>query len=120
MYVVRRAFRNNGSIILPGSTVEPGNVKRFKTRLKDRDIVEVNAHNFKQWEWYFKNKLNVKITMPEQNDAEPTIVERIDDTAEPAIIEPINDTDAPANDCEAPVEADNKPVKVAKVVSVKV
>ena len=66
MYVVRRAFRNNGNMILPGSVVEPGSIKRFKTRLKDRDIIEVTPHTFKSWNSYFVQKFNVKL---------PTIVD---------------------------------------------
>lgn len=61
MYVVRRAFRNFNQMMLPGSTVEPGSVKRFKTRLKDRFIVEVNAQNFEQWRVYFNGKFGVDL-----------------------------------------------------------
>lgn len=68
MYVVRRAFRNNGQIMLPGSTVEPGSIKWFKTRLKDRIIVEVNAQNFKQWNEYFKEKFGVTLEKEETKE----------------------------------------------------
>lgn len=66
MYVVRRAFRNFNQMILPGSTVEPGSVKWFKTRLKDKYIVEVNAHNFDTWRAYFLEKYHVDIKPVEQ------------------------------------------------------
>ena len=66
MYVARKAFRNNGQMITPGSAVEPGEVKWFKTRLKDRVIVEVNAHNFDMWRDYFVGKFGVNITLAEQ------------------------------------------------------
>lgn len=61
MYVVRRAFRHLNKMILPGSVVEPGSVKWFKTRLKDRYIIEVNAHNFDLWREYFKAKYGVEL-----------------------------------------------------------
>lgn len=61
MFVVRRSFRNNGTMMLPGSTVEPGSIKWFKTRLKDRDIIEVTPHTFKAWDSYFTQKFGVKL-----------------------------------------------------------
>lgn len=68
MYVVRRPFRNNGNVMLPGSCVEPDSIKRFKTRMNDRYIVEVNAHNFDQWNAYFVGKFGV--TLERVNPAE--------------------------------------------------
>lgn len=68
MYVVRRAFRNNNQMILPGSVVEPGSIKWFKTRLKDRIIVEVNAQNFNQWNEYFKAKFGVTLEKEEAKE----------------------------------------------------
>lgn len=79
MFVARRAFRNCNQMILPGSVVEPGNIKWFKTRLKDRIIVEVAAHNFEQWYKYFKEKFGVLLEQePKQEpakDAEQEIVD---------------------------------------------
>ena len=69
MYVVRRAFRNYNQMIIPGSIIEPGNIKWFKTRLKDRAIVEVNAHNFEQWFAYFKAKFGVELADPVATDS---------------------------------------------------
>ena len=80
MYVARRAFRNNNHIVLPGSIVEPGSIKWFKTRLKDRVIVEVNAHNFKQWSEYFKAKFGVTLVndVPNNESINECVGEYID------------------------------------------
>lgn len=61
MYVVRRPFRNAGQMVLPGSIVEPGNIKFFKARLRDRVIIEVSEHNFDDYNEYFKAKFGVPI-----------------------------------------------------------
>ena len=65
MYVARKAFRNYNQVVLPGSIVEPGSTKWFKTRLKDRVIIEINAHNFESWSEYFRVRYNVTLTNPE-------------------------------------------------------
>ena len=70
MYVVRKPFRNCGQMMLPGSHVEPGSIKWFKTRLKDRVIVEVNAHNFDKWNEYFVGKFGVAIAPEHVEPAE--------------------------------------------------
>jgi hypothetical protein len=75
MYVVRRPFRNNGNVMLPGSCVEPDSIKRFKTRLNDRYIVEVTAHNFDQWNAYFVGKFGVAIEKPHAVSVEDTHAE---------------------------------------------
>lgn len=61
MFVVRRPFRNYNQMMLPGTVVVPGNVKWFKTRVKDNLIVEVAAHNIDIWEEYFTAKYGVSI-----------------------------------------------------------
>ena len=64
MYVVRRSFRNYGQMMAPGSIVEPEAVKRFKARLNDGHIVEVNEHDFPKWQKYFKERIGVELTLP--------------------------------------------------------
>lgn len=61
MYVVRRAFRNFGKMITPGSIVEPGNIKRFKFRLSNGNIVKVSEQDFDKWREYFKVRFDVDI-----------------------------------------------------------
>ena len=61
MYVVRRAFRNNNCMIAPGSIIEPGVVKHFKARLRDRYIIEVSGQSLDNWDEYFKIKHGVSI-----------------------------------------------------------
>lgn len=65
MYVVRRTFRNFGKMMAPGSTVEPGAVKHFKSRLTDGHIVEVSEQDFDKWAEYFKVRLGVTLVKPE-------------------------------------------------------
>lgn len=69
MYVVRRAFRNNGQMMAPGSIVEPGAVKRFKYRLNDGHIVEVTEQNFAKWDKYFRVRIGVAIAVPATPEA---------------------------------------------------
>ena len=69
MYVVRRAFRNYGQMMAPGSIVEPGTVKRFKSRFNDGHIVEVHEHDFEKWQKYFKERIGVELKMPEAPEA---------------------------------------------------
>ena len=66
MYVVRRAFRNYGQMVAPGSVVEPGVIKRFKSRVAEGRIVEVTEHNFDKWRDYFKVRMNVDIATPDE------------------------------------------------------
>lgn len=61
MFVVRRAFRNNNKMLTPGSVVEPGDIKLFKTRLRDRRIIEVTEQSLDMWESYFNQKYNASI-----------------------------------------------------------
>lgn len=86
MYVVRRPFRNYGEIILPGSIVEPGNVKRFKSRLNERTIVEVTAQTLDSWNDYFVGKFGVAIKKPEPiPEVKPTVVQP---EVKPAVAQP--------------------------------
>lgn len=84
MFVVRKVFRNYGNVVPVGSIVEPTGIKWFKTRLKDRYIVEVNAHNFEMWREYFKGKFNIELKMPEavDNIALPEVSEEPTDSAD--------------------------------------
>lgn len=70
MFVVRRAFRNNNKMLTPGSVVEPGDIKLFKTRLRDRRIIEVTEQSLDMWESYFNQKYNssIKANLAEKAD----------------------------------------------------
>lgn len=81
MYVVRRAFRNYGKMMAPGSIVEPGAVKRFKSRLSDGHIVEVSEQDFDKWAEYFKMRLGITLVMPEPIE-EPEQSEETEETEE--------------------------------------
>lgn len=88
MFVVRRSFRNYGEMLLPGSVVEPDSIKRFKTRVKDRFIIEVNAHNFEYYNVYFKEKFGV--TLPSiivAKTEEPVVPEEPEATKAPEVPE---------------------------------
>ena len=100
MYVVRRAFRNFGEMITPGSLVEPGNIKRFKFRLNNGNIVEVSEHDFDKWREYFNTRFGVDIA------ATGGLIKKPVDTA----------AEMPAEDA-VPVKA-AKPAETVKVVKV--
>lgn len=68
MYVVRRSFRNFDQMMVPGSVVEPGTIKRFKSHLRDRDIIEVTEQDFDKWNAYFIGKFGVPIALPEHGE----------------------------------------------------
>lgn len=70
MYVVRRAFRNYNVMLVPGTAVEPEQIKRFKSRLNERDIIEVTDSTFDMWNEYFTSKFGTPLTEPEE-PAEP-------------------------------------------------
>ena len=65
MYVVRRAFRNYGQMMAPGSVVEPGAIKRFKSRLNDGHIVDIREQDIEKWQKYFKERIGVDIVRTE-------------------------------------------------------
>ena len=65
MYVVRRSFRNFGEVLTPGTVVQPGDIKRFKTKLNERVIIAVSENDFDAWNAYFEKKLGVSIKVPE-------------------------------------------------------
>ena len=51
-------------MMAPGSIVEPEAIKRFKARLNDGHIVEVNEHDFSKWQKYFKERIGVELMLP--------------------------------------------------------
>ena len=95
MYVVRRAFRNYGQMMAPGSIVEPGTVKRFKSRLNDGHIVDVNEQDIEKWKKYFKERIGVDINFATGGTVEGSV--NIDGS-------------------EPEKEPEREPEKVAKVV----
>lgn len=101
MYVVRRAFKCNGHAYLPGSVVELGSIKRAKSRLNDRYIVEVTAKDFDAWNEYFKEKFGCTIQVPDAAAMDAS-------TEEPKVPEAF----------EAPVEAARTVTVAAKPVAV--
>lgn len=63
MFVVKRPFRNNGTVLTAGSVIsEPASIKRFRSRLGEEKIVEVTRANFKEYKSYFLEKFGVDIT----------------------------------------------------------
>lgn len=83
MYVVRRAFRSYGSMLVPGTVVEPNKVKRFKSHLNERDIIEVTDDTFDAWNEYFTRKFGTPIIRPADMPAEAP-VEVTKETVKPA------------------------------------
>ena len=97
MYVVRRTFRNYGQMMVPGSVVEPGSIKRFKSRLNDGNIVEVTEQNFDKWDEYFKVRIGVAIQKPvtEVAQTETKVEAKTIEAAKPAA-KPLQPTPAKA------------------------
>ena len=90
MYVVRRSFRNYNQMMVPGSVVEPGSIKRFKTRLRDRDIVEVSEQDFDKWNAYFLGKFGIPIgPIEEEAPVDPTPGEQLNNDMEPVKVAPV-------------------------------
>jgi len=86
-------------MMAPGSVVEPAAIKRFKSRLNDGHIVDVNELDFYKWQKYFKERIGVDIALPEK--------EPVKEPEKEAVKEP----------AEAPEKAvKNEPIKAAAVV----
>ena len=76
MFVVKRAFRDASGMIPAGSIVEPAGIKRFRHRLLEGHIVEVNEHNFDKYADFFKQRYGIDLPSLEQPVAEQKPVEQ--------------------------------------------
>lgn len=70
MFVVKRPFRDAAGMVSAGSIIEPADIKRFKHRVLEGHIVEVNEHNFERYADFFKKRYGVDL--PPIVPAEPT------------------------------------------------
>lgn len=70
MFVVKRAFRDASGMIPAGSIIEPAGIKRFRHRLLEGHIVEVNEHNFDKYADFFKQRYGIDLPSLEQPVAE--------------------------------------------------
>ena len=61
MFVVKRPFRDVAGMVSAGSIVEPAGIKRFKHRVLEGHIVEVNEHNFARYADFFKKRYGVDL-----------------------------------------------------------
>ena len=59
MFVVKRPFRDAAGMVSAGSIIEPAGIKRFKHRVLEGHIVEVNEHNFERYADFFKKRYGV-------------------------------------------------------------
>ena len=57
-------------MIPAGSIVEPAGIKRFRHRLLEGHIVEVNEHNFDKYADFFKQRYGIDLPSLEQPVAE--------------------------------------------------
>ena len=73
MFVVKRPFRNFGSVMAPGSIVEPGAIKHFRSLLSDNHIIEVNEQNFTMWNEYFNVRYGVQLKPSVEPSVEPSV-----------------------------------------------
>ena len=76
MFVVKRAFRDASGMIPAGSIVEPAGIKRFRHRLLEGHIVEVNEHNFDKYADFFKQRYGIDLTSLKQPVAEQKTAEQ--------------------------------------------
>ena len=76
MFVVKRAFRDASGMIPAGSIVEPAGIKRFRHRLLEGHIVEVNEHNFDKYADFFKQRYGIDLPSLEQPVAEQNATEQ--------------------------------------------
>ena len=76
MFVVKRAFRDASGMIPAGSIIEPAGIKRFKHRLLEGHIVEVNEQNFDKYADFFKQRYGIDLPVIEQPKVEQEPVEQ--------------------------------------------
>ena len=76
MFVVKRAFRDASGMIPAGSIVEPAGIKRFKHRLLEGHIVEVNEQNFDKYADFFKQRYGIDLPMIGQPKVEQKPIEQ--------------------------------------------
>ena len=76
MFVVKRTFRDASGMIPAGSIVEPAGIKRFKHRLLEGHIVEVNEQNFDKYADFFKQRYGIDLPSLEQPVAEQNATEQ--------------------------------------------
>ena len=69
MFVVKRTFRDASGMIPAGSIVEPAGIKRFKHRLLEGHIVEVNEQNFDKYADFFKQRYGINLPAIKQPEA---------------------------------------------------
>lgn len=100
MYVVKRAFRNYGHVMVPGSVVEPETTKRFKSRLKDGHIINVHEQDIDKYKEYFRVRHGVELVVPTPAE------------------ESADQTEGSAKQTEAPTEPTQPTVTVAKAAVV--
>ena len=76
MFVVKRTFRDASGMIPAGSIVEPAGIKRFKHRLLEGHIVEVNEQNFDKYVDFFKQRYGIDLPVIAQHKVEQKPVEQ--------------------------------------------
>lgn len=83
MFVVKRAFRDASGMVPAGSIVEPAGIKRFRHRLLEGHIVEVNEHNFDKYADFFKQRYGIDLPPLKQPVAEQKMA------AQPKVTTPV-------------------------------
>ena len=76
MFVVKRTFRDASGMIPAGSIVEPVSIKRFKHRLLEGHIVEVNEQNFDKYADFFKQRYGIDLPVIKQPKVEQKAAEQ--------------------------------------------
>ena len=106
MFVVKRPFRDAEGMVPAGSIVEPAGIKRFKHRVLEGHIVEVNEQNFERYADFFKQRYGVDL--PSIKPAAP------EKQSQPTAVKPEVKAEKPVAKVETA-----KPTEVKKVVTAK-
>ena len=71
-YIVRMPFVNYGKIYAAGSLIEnPAEIKRIKSKVRNRDVIIVTEQTLALWTQYFKTRHRVDISAYFKKQAEP-------------------------------------------------
>lgn len=74
-YICRRTFRDASGPIPAGSIVGPAGIKRFRFRLQEGHIVEVNEQTFEKYASLFKQRYGIEIPTLEEAPVDDIVLD---------------------------------------------
>lgn len=73
-YIVRMPFVNYGKVYAAGSLIEnPAEIKRIKSKVRNRDVIIVTEQTLALWTQYFKTRHRVDISAYFKETPKPTV-----------------------------------------------